>query len=348
MAQITVAVFQVNELKTTVPSTLGCHHKVIDQLANLAVRHDDDVFLWAKAPIEQRVLVQHPGLHAAFKVGLAKTPRVGQLQANHQVFVAAHAFAVGLYQALSQLRDTQLCLRVHDQLLGVGATIVTNRDRFATPDHLGARTAKQRPAAARVVRRAAICQSVPAFHGVNGVAVAEFEPRNRHGLRHGGCVARFQRFIARHVQTQPIQVLLEALGAGQGFDLDEISKFHVRDSRGFVKIIITIWAHVARAGLPVQPHGTHLMAVPGSAACCILDAFLRETVFGCACQFLISGLCLTSGGGSGQGCCSVFFAFLDEAVFGCARQFFLGSLRIASGCKRRGTQSQEGNRQQSS
>jgi hypothetical protein len=35
------------------------------------------------------------------------------------------------------------------------------------------------------------------------------------------------------VQTQPIQIFLEALGAGQGFDLDEISKFHVCDSMGF-------------------------------------------------------------------------------------------------------------------
>ena len=55
--------------------------------------------------IEQWVLVQHPRFHAGFEVGFAKTSRVGQLQANDQVFVAAHAVAVRLNQAFAQLSD---------------------------------------------------------------------------------------------------------------------------------------------------------------------------------------------------------------------------------------------------
>ena len=213
VAQITVAVFEVDELEATVPGALGGHYIVIDQLANLAVGHDDNVFLGTKATIEQRVLVQHPGFHAGFQVGFAKTARVGQLQANDQVFVAAHAFAVGLNQTFAQLRNARLRLRAHDQLFGVGTAIVTDSDGFAAPNHFGAGPAKQGPATAGVVRRVAIGQTVPAFHGVNGVAVADLESGNRQGLRHGGGVSRFQLVIAGHGQTQSFQVFLEALRA---------------------------------------------------------------------------------------------------------------------------------------
>ena len=151
VAKVAVAVFEVNELEAAVPSAFGGHHIVIDQLANLTVRHDDDVFLGAKAAIEQRVVVKHPGFHAGFEVGFTKTARVGQLQANDQVFVAAHAFAVRLNQAFAQLCNARLRLCIHDQLFGVGTAIMADRHRFATPDHFGAGPAKQGPATAGVV-----------------------------------------------------------------------------------------------------------------------------------------------------------------------------------------------------
>jgi hypothetical protein len=68
--------------------------------------------------------------------------------------------------------------------------------------------------------------------------------------------------IARHLQTQSIQIFLKSLCVGQGLHLDEVSKFHevvsillspLQGTLWFLvlaKTIITIWLQVTSAGLP--------------------------------------------------------------------------------------------------
>ena len=226
MPQIAVAMLEINELKTAIPGALGSHHEVVDQLADLAVAHDHDVLLGAELAVQQRVVVEHTGLHPRIVIGLAETARMGELQTDHEILVVSHGLAVRLHQRFAQAGDVGLVAGVHDQLARIGTAVMAHRHGLATPDHFGPGQTEMSPATAGVVAGAAVGCAIPTLHRVNGIAVANGEGAHLQRLGHDGFGAGLQLVIAGHVQTQAGQVFLEAGGAGQGFDFDKVAKFH--------------------------------------------------------------------------------------------------------------------------
>jgi len=86
-----------------------------------------------------------------------------------------------------------------------------NGNGFAAPDEAGAGAAKPAPAAECVFAGIAIGERVPAFHGLDGDAVREFEA----GMLQGPLERRFgpdqQLEVTGNVQAERLQMTLECL-----------------------------------------------------------------------------------------------------------------------------------------
>ena len=88
------------------------------------------------------------------------------------------------------------------ELVGVRASVVANRNRLASPDQLGAALPEAPPAAHGEVAGFALPGPVPAFHRENAEPVSDgpaFEPA-RPGQRRFG--ARFQSFVKLELNAQ--------------------------------------------------------------------------------------------------------------------------------------------------
>jgi len=111
-------------------------------------------------------------LELGFLVRPAEASRVRELKPNRQVIGRAVALGVRCDQHLTQPGDAGLIFLVEDKLVRVGPAVGAHRHRLTAEDQLGPTLAEALPAACHFVRHAATRRAVPAFHRVNGDAVA--------------------------------------------------------------------------------------------------------------------------------------------------------------------------------
>ena len=180
-----MAMLEIDKLVAAIPGALRRDHVIVDQGADLAVGDERMVGRHMKLAVEYRVAIQNARLHAHLVVGLAKTPGVRQLQADHQTGIVPHCFAVRSHQGVAQGGNAGLAGGGHSELVGIGAAVMAHRHRFTAPDHLGPGQAEITPAADGVVGRPAILQTIPAFHRLDRKPIAdgEFAHLQRHAQR---------------------------------------------------------------------------------------------------------------------------------------------------------------------
>src|SRR5438034_15113 len=97
---------------------------------------------------------------------------MGELKTNHQIAGVAVAVFVSGQQTLAQLGQPGLVLCADDQLVGIGASIGSDRHGLASVDELCAALTKSAPSAHDLLGDAARIRAVPTLHRLNGKAVS--------------------------------------------------------------------------------------------------------------------------------------------------------------------------------
>ncbi len=183
MAEITVAMLEVDEIVAAIARKARRAHEILDEPGDVVVAQHRPVVRNAVLAVEQGMPVGDHRLEALVVVRLAETAGMGELQADDEAAVVAHGGAVGCDERLAQPGDRALGRLRQDQLVGVGAPVMAHRHRLAAPHELRAALAEALPAPHRVGRGRAIRFSVPALHRVDGEAVADGEALHGQRLR---------------------------------------------------------------------------------------------------------------------------------------------------------------------
>ena len=174
MAEIAVAMLDVDEIEAEVGGDAGGAVEVFDDAFDFGVGEDGIVGVELEARVENRVAIEDARLGLVRSVGAAVAAGVGELEADDEVVGAAHGAFVLFDEGGAHAGEAVACVRGDDDLIWVRAACVIDGGGFATPDEFGAALAEALPAADGVVGGIAVGSAVPAFHGINGDAIADF------------------------------------------------------------------------------------------------------------------------------------------------------------------------------
>ncbi len=113
-------------------------------------------------------------------------------------------------QRLPELRESFLRMLRDDELIGIGATIVRNSNRFPAPDQPGAALSKTLPTADRCLAWVPIRRSVPTFHRLHRNTVGYLQATAKNWLEQRRILPMKHFFIARNLHVQRMYVLSES------------------------------------------------------------------------------------------------------------------------------------------
>ena len=226
MGEIAMAMLDVDEIEAAFARTLRRGHEIIDEAAYLVIAHHRPVFGIAELPVEQRVPISDHRLESLMVVRLAEAARMGELQADHEAFVAAHGFAMRIDQGFAQASDRGLRRCRHHELVRIGAPVGAHRDRLAAPDQLAAARAEAPPAPHRVFARAPVALPVPALHRIEREAIADFHAGDfdRRGEERGRPASH--DVVARHVEAKRVEMGSKRGDAAEGRELGIFAELH--------------------------------------------------------------------------------------------------------------------------
>jgi hypothetical protein len=139
-----------------------------------------------------------------------------------------------LDQDLSQMGQAALGMWADHELVGIGAPLVTHRHGFSAPDKFRAAAAEAPPSVDRVLARVAVRRAVPAFHRMNGEAVADRDPVTHERLCQGRIRSTDQFLIARDREAERIQMLLEVRHVAQASQTYQLTRVHPISSIDFL------------------------------------------------------------------------------------------------------------------
>src|SRR5580704_18579411 len=108
-------------------------------------------------------------------IGAAVAAGVGELKADDEAVGAAHGAFVFFDERGAHAGEAVARVRSDDDLIGIGAACVIDGGGFAAPDEFCAALAEALPAPDGVVAGVAVGRAVPAFHGIDGDAIADFD-----------------------------------------------------------------------------------------------------------------------------------------------------------------------------
>ena len=97
-----------------------------------------------------------------------------ELEADDEAVGVAHGAFVFFDEGGAHFCQAVARVRGDDDLIGICSAGVIDGGGFAAPDEFGAALAEALPAADGVVGGIAVGRAVPAFHGIDGDAVADF------------------------------------------------------------------------------------------------------------------------------------------------------------------------------
>ena len=134
VAQITVAVLDVDEIKSQISSNCCSVYELFNQVVDLKIGKDAD-FVGAATPlVKNRMMIESDWLKLVLGVWSGKTPRVGELEPDQLIVILAKRFAMGLKEFRSHMADFSLGLFMKPKLIGVCAGSVLNGNGLASPD----------------------------------------------------------------------------------------------------------------------------------------------------------------------------------------------------------------------
>src|SRR5580692_3379500 len=116
-------------------------------------------------------------------VRAAVTARMRQLQSDQQPVIGSRNLAVFFNECRLELRQTCPCVRSRQKLVRICAPLLTNGNRFASPDQFRPAAPESLPAAQRMFAGVPVACSVPPFHGLHGEAIANLDAFANNWLR---------------------------------------------------------------------------------------------------------------------------------------------------------------------
>src|SRR5580704_4671073 len=165
--------FYVDEIEAEVGGDFCGTMKIFDDAFDFGVGEDGIVRGEFQAAIENRVAIYDTRLGFSASVGTAIAAGVGELEADYQAVGVAHRAFVFVDESGAHAGEAVARVWGDDDLIGIGAAGVIDGGGFAAPDELGAALAETLPSADGVVAGVAVGSAVPAFHGIDGDAVAD-------------------------------------------------------------------------------------------------------------------------------------------------------------------------------
>src|SRR5438067_1067642 len=122
--------------------------------------------------IENGMAIGDARFHRELVVWFAEPAGMSELKADDEIVGFSETLFVRIDQGIAELFQACFILLGDYELVRVGPTIGTNSHSFTAVDELSAALAKALPAAEDVVGDAAGGGAIPAFHRLNGPAVA--------------------------------------------------------------------------------------------------------------------------------------------------------------------------------
>src|SRR5271169_199189 len=175
MTQVAVAVLDVHEIKTQLPSHKCGSMEVFDDRLDLLVGQQGIVGRQFQALVEKRMVIENAWFRAGMLIRAAVPAGMCQLQTDYQTIVGTGCQNMLASYNISQVCKRRLRARRREKLVWVCSPFVGNRNRFSTPDQLTATAAEPLPSPNGNLRRRPIRGRIPALHGLNRDAVADFE-----------------------------------------------------------------------------------------------------------------------------------------------------------------------------
>ena len=182
--QIAVTVLDVDEVEARLLTRAAAAiTKSLDQIVDLVVGHQRVVVRQVVFRVEQRMVIEDLRLQLRGCSGgrSARNGSAASRSADRRRCRSVRDASSPAVRAGRRIAPTVSL--VDHQLVGIGAAIVADGDRFAAPDQLCAAAAEVLPAPPHQIGRLTIAAAVPAFHRQDAEAVAERFAVNPVGLR---------------------------------------------------------------------------------------------------------------------------------------------------------------------
>ena len=190
VAEVAVARLDVDEVEPRLLGELGRPYVVADERPQLVVGEQRCVRSGSDGLVEQRVATHRD--RARPPVGLRVPPRMGQLDADHEIVGAAVRFDVGVHLFATDCRQRLDGVRGDEQLFGGAPAEGVHGDRFV-PEHLRPASPACLPAASGLSRWSTVDVGVPALHRMQAEAIADPTAHDLHraGQRRTGSRVEF-------------------------------------------------------------------------------------------------------------------------------------------------------------
>src|SRR5678815_2698731 len=105
---------------------------------------------------------------------------MGELKANDQILRTAEPLLMRPNEDFSQLGEIALVFVAYDELVGISTTVCTNSHRLTAINQFGAAFAETLPSPANFLGGPSRGSSIPAFHRMNGPAIADAFAIDKH------------------------------------------------------------------------------------------------------------------------------------------------------------------------
>ena len=227
MGEVAMAMLDVDEIEAAFARSLRRGHEIIDEAAYVAIADHRLVFGIAELSVEQRVPISDHRLEFLVIVRLAEAAGMGELQADHEAFIAAHGLAMRIDQRVAQVSDRRLrVVAVITSWFGLarpsGRTATASPPQISLPPLVPKR--RQRRIVLSLGRPSR--SPVPALHRIEGEAIADFHAGDfdRRGEERGRPASH--DVVARHVEADRGEMGSKRGDAAEGRELGEFAEFH--------------------------------------------------------------------------------------------------------------------------
>src|SRR5258708_6970422 len=134
VSQISMAMLDVDKIKTKLPRDARRAVKLFNDSANLAIREERKIARQTKPPVQNRMAVQNARLRPMLRIRFAVTPRMRKLQTNQQPRIRTRSELVFLSEGSTQLRQPRARMLRNHQLIRIRPPAARDGDGFAAPN----------------------------------------------------------------------------------------------------------------------------------------------------------------------------------------------------------------------
>src|SRR5438477_8948095 len=165
--------FDIDKVRADLPRNRRGGDVTFDELLDLPVAEHLRVAGDVELLVENWMPIRHARLQTSFVIRFAESAGVRELKTDDEVVRVPAAFLVRANENLTQFGQILPVFLDDDKLVRVRASVGTDGHRFAPVNQLRTALAEALPAPADFLRSAPRRRAVPAFHRLDGPAIAD-------------------------------------------------------------------------------------------------------------------------------------------------------------------------------